>query len=183
MRTRRYTESGVVLSPIAVTCAVILLVLTAQPAHAQSEAASELAVGYSLLDLGDEGDRRSLPLGWFLSFANPIGGSPLSVVVEGSGSYGWSEVGISVHSAVAGLRFTTSRRRRPVAFVQGLGGVMVVQSGGFGAFTVFEPGAGLELPTGHRTKMRVGATFPTVFVDGGSTTVMRIQVGMIVRLR
>lgn len=183
MRTRRYTETGAVLNRAGATCAVLLTLLTAQPARAQSDAPSELAAGLSILDLRDEGDRWSMPLGWFLSFANPIGGSPLAVVVEGSGNYGWSDGGISVHSAVAGVRFTTSRRQRPVAYVQGLGGIMAVQSEGLGLFMIFEPGAGLELPTGRRTKIRLGATFPTVFVDGGSTTVMRIQVGMIVRGR
>ena len=45
-----------------------------------------------------------------------------------------------------------------------------------------EPGGGADLPMGRRTALRVGVSFPIVFVEGETANLFRFQTAVVFRL-
>jgi hypothetical protein len=149
------------------------------PAAATAEGPLQLSVGYSFVKYLEEGGG-SAPLGAFLAFS---GRDRLSFELD----LGWQRdsedafeetITLDTFTAVAGPRwgFGSSVAARP--YVHLLGGVRHDRIEGesntaWGGFA----GAGVDLKTGDRVAVRLGADFQIFFDEGENLKTLRLGVG------
>lgn len=148
--------------------------------HAQ-EPTPQVAFGYSFQTLFDDGEGFNLPIGWFASFAHPLGGSRVSAVGEVAGNYD-REYGETfwLYTYQGGIK-VTGKGDAVKPYAQFLAGALTLGCCGDSAtYFVIEPGAGVDVRLNGRAALRLGASFPTAFNEGEVGKSLRFQVGMVV---
>jgi hypothetical protein len=170
----------------------VLALAAAAPAVAQVTPAVEIGLGYAFLR--DEEIEEDFPLGWYADIAGNLTNS-LGLVGEIGGSYKTVEsglgddtldVGLSVHTAMGGLRLT-HRGDGANFFLQVLAGAargsveFLDESESVTDFAL-QPGIGLELGTGGSVGFRVGADYRRVFSDPEGVNQWRATAGFVIRV-
>jgi hypothetical protein len=159
--------------------AALFIATQAGVASAQTTDTS-LGIGYSFFR-SLEGPDFNLPVGWLLSFAKPIGRSPIAVVGEAAGNYR-SEFGetLRIHTYQAGLRLLARVAPGVDPFAQFLAGGMTTSCCDASSTNfMIEPGAGVDCAMGRGMALRAGVSFPIAFVEGGAANALRLQAGIV----
>ena len=169
----------------AARCLLVLTVLAVSTSVASAQAVgSTLGVSYSFLRILEGTGFTNMPTGWLVSFAGPIENSPVALVGEAAGNYR-SEFGetFRLHTFQAGLRLTGRTTRDVYPFAQLLGGIMSLGCcGESSAHFAIEPGFGVDLRPNGGWGLRLGASFPFAFDEGGSLKSLRLQAGVVLPL-
>ena len=149
----------------------------------------ELSGGYSLLF--DNSDSLTFPVGWVASLGRQLNDA-LSIVGEASGSYksaggdGVTLASASVHTFVAGPRFSAAASDSLVLYGQLLAGVAMTTGSvlGFSASStglVLEPGFGVDIPFTRSVTVRIGGELPIVRDSGAWLNGFRVTTGLVMR--
>lgn len=165
---------------LSLALAATLFVATgAGVASAQTTNAS-LGISYSFFRFL-EGPDLNVPVGWLLSFAQPINRSAIAVVGEVAGNYR-SEFGetLRVHTFQGGLRLLGRTAPGVDPFAQFLiGGMSTGCCGESSTNVMIEPGVGVDFDMGRGLALRAGLSFPIAFVEGDAVKALRLQAGIV----
>jgi hypothetical protein len=171
-------------------CSLMLLIMAltvcfrVAPANAQTSTGGNVGLSYSFLRLLDEDDL-NMPAGWLVSFAQPIGGSPVSIVGEAAGNYKTEfDETLRLHTFQGGVRVAARTNPNVTPFAQFLAGVMNINCGCGESKNYFaiEPGGGVDFRVSDRVAFRVGASFPMAFNEGETGNSFRFQTGVVLPL-
>lgn len=180
-------KSGCVLSMLAALLLVVPAAAMAQSAPA--DAKGDIAVSYSFLH--DSDLATNFGVGWVFSGArhlNPV----FSIVGEAGGNYKTmqvlgTDVDLSVHSFLGGVRLRNENSSKAVPFAQVLSGVSRASASVLGAsaagnaFTI-QPGAGVDIQLRERMSLRAQGDFRILRSDGENSNEFRVAVGLAFRL-
>jgi hypothetical protein len=165
-----------------------LACLAPASAFAQSAAAApkgDIAVSYSVLH--DSDLSTTLGVGWVFSGARNVS-SVLGIVGEAGGNYKTIQVlgtdlDISVHSFLGGVRLRAQNASKAVPFAQVLTGMsrasasVLGESEASNAFTI-QPGAGVDIQLRERMSLRAQGDFRILRSNGENSNEFRVAVGL-----
>jgi len=161
----------------------VVLFVTVHAGVASAQDNATVGVSYSYLRLL-EGADVDLPVGWLMSFDDPIGRSAISLVGEVAGNYR-SEFGetFRLHTFQGGLRLSGRTAPGIDPFAQFLlGGMNSGCCGGSATSFVIEPGVGVDFGMNRGLALRTGISFPIAFDDGDAFTSLRLQAGLVLSI-
>jgi opacity protein-like surface antigen len=176
---------------IALSVLAVLILALPSTALAQGAPASkgDVAISYSILH--DSDLEETFGVGWLVSGAGHLN-KVFSVVGEVGGNYKTiavfgTDVHLSVHSFLGGLRLRNEHSAKAVPFAQVLTGVSRASAGALGesnsssAFTI-QPGAGVDIQLRSNVSLRAQADFRIIRSEGETSNEFRAAAGVAFRL-
>ena len=137
-----------------------------------SEAASRTSVGYAFSHYLDY--QHSAPVGAFLS----LGGTGQSVTLESDLGY-HHDSELNTVTLGLGPHFALSDSKKTAPFIHLLGGARFdIYEGDASVSAGGMAGLGIDIPSGSKTFVRLGADFQMFFFDGFGLKTLRLNAGI-----